>query len=91
MPESAGGEELLGRQIGEPDTVRLVEHGGAIPGFHAGFRRMPADRNTIIVLDNTSGQYVDELVDGITQILYGESAKLPGESIARIIEEAAVI
>lgn len=78
-----------GWQIGERKignrTVTIVEHGGAIPGFHAGFRRMPDDRNTIIVLDNMSGQHVDELVEGITQVLYDQPAKEPAESIARVV------
>lgn len=87
-----------GWQIGEKKigsrTVKIVEHGGAIPGFHAGFRRMPTERNTIIVLDNTAGQHVEELVDGITNLLYDQPAQEPAESIARfvatIIEEKGV-
>lgn len=65
--------------------VSIVEHGGQIPGFHAGFRRMPAERNTIIVLDNTTGRYVEELVEGITQLLYDQTAAEPSESIARVV------
>jgi CubicO group peptidase (beta-lactamase class C family) len=72
------------RTIGDR-AVKIVEHGGAIPGFHAGFRRMPEERNTIIVLDNTSGQYVEELVDGITNLLYDQPATEPNESIARVV------
>jgi CubicO group peptidase (beta-lactamase class C family) len=66
-------------------AVKIIEHGGAIPGFHAGFRRMPDDGNAIIVLDNTSGSHVEELVDGITQLLYDQPAKEPTESAARVV------
>lgn len=68
-------------------TVKTVEHGGAIPGFVAGFRRMPNERNTIIVMDNTSGPHVEELVDGITQLLYDQPANEPTESIARVVAQ----
>ena len=75
----------IGQQKVGSRSVNIVEHGGRIPGFHAGFRRMPDDRNTIIVLDNTSGLHVEELVEGITQLLYDQPAKEPAESIARVV------
>lgn len=74
------GQENLGSR-----TVKIVEHGGAIPGFLTGFRRMPEDRNTIVVMDNTSGDHVDDLVDGITRILYDQPAPEPAASIADVV------
>ena len=67
-----------GWQIGETTvgdrTVRIVEHGGAIPGFVTAFRRIPVDRSVIVVMDNASGEHVEDLVEGITQLLYDGQA-----------------
>ena len=35
------------------DTVRVIGHGGGIFGFTTGFWRMPDERRTIVVMDNT--------------------------------------
>ena len=71
-------------EIGDT-KVDVVEHGGGIPGFITGFWRMPDDRNTIIVMDNTSSPQVGDLVRGIAGILYGEPAPEPKRPIAGVI------
>lgn len=53
------------------DTVQVIEHGGNIFGFSTGFWRMPEDRNTIILLDNSSTGKIREIGNGLKQILYG--------------------
>lgn len=55
---------FAGRRVG------VVQHGGTIPGFTAGFRRMD-DGRTLVALDNTMSPAVAELLDGIAGILYG--------------------
>ena len=81
------------------DTVRVVAHGGGIFGFTTGFMRIPKERRTVILMDNTnSGGSVQELGNGIVHILYGEEAPEPKRPIAgelrRVIDadgiEAAV-
>jgi hypothetical protein len=50
--------------------VRVVEHGGTIFGFAAGFWRMPEQRFTIIILDNSMSGSVREIGYGIRSILF---------------------
>lgn len=57
--------------------VRVIEHGGGIFGFATAFQRMPEERNTIILLDNTSSASVREIARGIMTILYGGRPRLP--------------
>lgn len=70
-------------QVGE-QSVRIVEHGGGLDGFITGFRRFPEDGHLIVITDNTMGE-VGALMNGITQILYGEAAPEPVPSIATAI------
>lgn len=64
------------------DTVEVVEHGGGIFGFTTGFWRIPEDRRTVILMDNTnSGGSVSALGDGLIKILYGEEAQMPKRPI----------
>jgi CubicO group peptidase (beta-lactamase class C family) len=55
---------LAGRQ------TRVIQHGGTVPGFVAGFWRMPDDDRTVIVLDNGMHQSVPELVRQLAEALY---------------------
>ena len=66
------------------ESVRIIEHGGGLDGFITGFRRMPKDGHLIVIADNTMGN-VTPLVNGITQLLYGEAAPEPVRSIAMAI------
>ncbi len=66
----------------EGDSVRVIEHGGGINGFIAGFRRLTGDRHLIVLMDNSSSS-VAALQRGITNILYGYPAQPPTQSIAR--------
>jgi CubicO group peptidase (beta-lactamase class C family)/uncharacterized protein YneR len=70
-------------EVGD-ERVRIVEHDGGLDGFITGFRRFPDDGHLIVVTDNTAGE-VYALVNGITQILYGEAAPAPVPSIATAI------
>ena len=56
------------------DSIRIMTHSGGIPGFRTGFWRMPEERRTVIVLDNTSSGKVPEIGRGLMHILYGEDA-----------------
>ena len=69
------------------DTVKVIEHGGGIPGFITGFWRMPEERHTVIVMDNTTNPKGEEVVRGIVHILYGVPAPEPKQSIADVMRE----
>jgi CubicO group peptidase (beta-lactamase class C family) len=71
---------------GEGDSVQVIEHGGGINGFIAGFRRLVDDRHLIVLMDNSSSS-VGALQRGITNILYGHPAQPPTRSIARQMRE----
>lgn len=60
------GDQTLGGH-----TVRVVQHGGTIPGFTAGFWRIPADGVTIVVLANVMGPGATELTRALAETLYG--------------------
>lgn len=82
------------RPVGESgDSVTVIEHSGGIFGFAATLRYLPDDDHTIVLLDNTSGD-LEPILNGITNILYGEPASPPRRSIAErilpVIESAGV-
>ena len=66
------------------ESVRIIEHGGGLDGFITGFRRFPEDGHLIVITDNTMGE-VNALMNGITQILYGEAPPEPVPSIVTAI------
>lgn len=70
--------------VGERN-VRVIEHGGGIYGFVTAFWRMPDERNTVIVMDNSASPRVDDMVEGIVDILYGESAEEPKQPISEVV------
>lgn len=76
---------LLRRVAVGEDTLEVIEHGGGIFGFTTGFRRIPQDGNTVIVMDNTGSSAVPDIVAGIVDILYGEPAGEPKRPIARVL------
>jgi CubicO group peptidase (beta-lactamase class C family) len=96
-PHYAYGWMLQSVAVGS-DTVRVIEHGGGIFGFTTGFWRMPDDRRTIILIDNTNGNQNDEIMRGILAILHDQVPVEPRrpvqDYVAEIIEtrgiEAAV-
>ena len=51
-------------------TARVIQHGGTVPGFVAGFWRMPDEDRAVIVLDNGMHQAVPELVHRLAEVLY---------------------
>lgn len=71
------------------DTVRVVQHGGGINGFTTGFWRIPEDRRTVVVMDNTTSRYTDELTRKLARILYGQPVEGPKRPIADMV--AAVV
>jgi len=59
------GTQTLG---GRP--VRVIQHGGTINGFAAGFWRMPDEDRVVVVLDNTMNPKVPALTAALADLLY---------------------
>lgn len=76
------------------DTVHVIEHGGGIFGFTTEFWRMPDERRTIIVLDNTTGTQNAEIIRGILAILHDQDPQEPRrpirDALAEIIDARGV-
>lgn len=68
-------------------ALRVVQHGGNLPGFVTRISRMPEDRNLIVLLNNTGVAPLGEISDAIRAILYGKPFTLPKISFAKTILE----
>jgi CubicO group peptidase (beta-lactamase class C family) len=60
-PSGAAKTYGLGWSVADVNGVRIVSHGGAIPGFHAFLGRVPAKKTAVIVLTNSSAGQADAL------------------------------
>lgn len=72
------------------DTGRkttVIQHGGGMFGFASTMWRLPEDKNTIIVLDNTStpSRIMSDIVQDIFNILYDQTVSDPPQPISRAI------
>lgn len=76
------------------DTVRVVSHGGGIFGFTTGFWRMPDERRTVILMDNTNSSHVDAIGQGLVRLLNGDDPPMPkrpiGDALDPVIESSGV-
>jgi len=82
LPPWYGFGVFVGKIALGTDSVMVTQHGGSIFGFRSGFWRMPNERNTIIVLDNSSSDAVAEIGRSIMMILYGHSVEPPKQPVA---------
>ena len=67
---------------GDKAKLKVVEHGGGINGFNTVISRIPADKNLVVLLNNTGGTILDEMNAGIRAILYNQPLKQPKRSLA---------
>lgn len=67
---------------GEKGKLKTVGHGGGINGFNTIISRIPADKNLVILLNNTGGTVLGEMNDGIRSILYNKPFNQPKRSLA---------
>ncbi len=58
---------------------KIVEHGGAIPGFLAIIYRVPEDETCIILLDNRQSPALSKIAADINALLNGKEVELPKE------------
>ncbi|MTI32656.1 serine hydrolase domain-containing protein [Xanthovirga aplysinae] len=64
------------------DSLQVIAHGGGINGFHTLITRIPSEKSSIILLNNTGRAPLDEMTTAITGILYNKPYKFPKKSIA---------
>ena len=67
--------------------VQVIRHGGGINGFSTTILRFPNEKNLIVMLDNTGGEYVDRLADSIAKILYNQPYDPPKISIVPVLDK----
>jgi CubicO group peptidase (beta-lactamase class C family) len=64
------------------EQIETIGHGGGINGFNTQITRIPSDKSFIVLLNNTGGAPLGEMVNAIAAILYDKSYDLPKRSIA---------
>jgi CubicO group peptidase (beta-lactamase class C family) len=67
---------------GDKPKLKIIEHGGGINGFNTVISRIPADKNLVVLLNNTGGTILDEMNAGIRAILYNQPFDQPKKSLA---------
>lgn len=67
---------------GDKPKLKIIEHGGGINGFNTVISRIPADKNLVVLLNNTGGTILDEMNSGIRAILYNQPFNQPKKSLA---------
>lgn len=68
------------------ETVPSINHGGGINGFNTLIMRYPAQKNLVVLLDNTSqGENLDKLSKELTNILYNQPFDLPKMPLAAVL------
>lgn len=67
---------------GENSKLSIIEHGGGINGFNTIISRIPADKNLVVLLNNTGGTALGEMNKAIRAILYNQSFNQPKKSLA---------
>ncbi len=70
-------------------NLQVIEHGGGINGFNTIISRIPADKNLVVLLNNTGSAPLDEINYAIRAILYNRPYDMPKQSLAHML--AAVI
>ncbi|MEH6765394.1 MAG: serine hydrolase [Aequorivita antarctica] len=67
------------------DSVAIIGHGGGINGFNTLITRMPQEKSTVIVLNNTGRAPLDDITIAITGIIHGATYDLPKQSLANSV------
>ncbi len=75
IPGQDGTKYGYGLRVGEIRGVRVLSHGGAIPGFGAQIIMSPAHRVAVIVLANKSGARLDKTVETALEMTLPLKAK----------------
>ena len=64
------------------ERIETIGHSGGINGFNTQLTRIPSDKSFIVLLNNTGGAPLDQMINAIAAILYDKSYDLPKRSVA---------
>lgn len=79
----ANGWDIGEIQIGNTSsTLKSISHDGVINGYTALITRIPSEKTSIIILNNTGGAPLHHMTKGILGILHGSSFDKPVQSVA---------
>lgn len=67
------------------DSVAIIGHGGGINGFNTLITRMPKEKSTVLLLNNTGGAPLENITVAINGILHGKTYDLPKQSLANLV------
>ena len=67
------------------DSVSIIAHGGGINGFNTMLTRIPADKNLIVLLNNTGGAPLNKISSAIAGIIYSKPYAMPKKSLADLV------
>ena len=71
------------RPVGAGKAMRtVISHGGGINGFNTLLLRVPEERTTVILLNNTGGTRLQTMADGILDLLHGRTPAPPRRPIS---------
>ena len=67
------------------DSIAIIAHGGGINGFNTMITRMPQEKATVILLNNSGRAPLDDISIAINGILHGATYDLPKQSLAKLV------
>ncbi|MCP2027928.1 CubicO group peptidase (beta-lactamase class C family) [Flavobacterium sp. HSC-32F16] len=62
--------------------LKIIKHGGGINGFNTIISRIPADKNLVVLLNNTGGTVLGEMNEAVRNILYNQPYNQAKKSMA---------
>ncbi len=72
------------------EEIQVISHGGGINGFNTEISRVPEDKSLIVLLNNTGGAPLNELVKAIRGIIYDKTYDFPKKSVANSLLEVTL-
>lgn len=67
------------------ENTDFIGHGGGINGFNTLITRMPQEKSSVILLNNTGGAPLNDITIAINGILHGATYDLPKQSLAKTV------
>jgi len=70
------------------DQIETINHDGFINGFNTQITRVPSDKSSVVLLNNTGGAPLQKMTTAILGILYNKPYDFPKKSIAYSLLDA---
>ncbi|MDC7999608.1 serine hydrolase [Aequorivita todarodis] len=67
------------------DSTEIIGHGGGINGFNTLITRMPKEKSTVILLNNTGRAPLADITVAINGILHAATYDLPKQALAKLV------